>query len=274
MGTEISHMFDNDSCINSLKEEYTYDENGNLLTSIRYYLNGTDWMANYKEEYDYNNASVLVSYTASRVSFFDNSWMVADHIKYEYDEDNLLITEQPYSLDMETEDWIIDEYGNVISYVYDSNGNLISGTKTVCYSETECYGERYMLTTMNSNKDVILGGHNMLYDLNLIGINDLSNLSIESLSIENIAGSTWSVSTDRAIYYSSSSTTSTPEIELSKEVIYVKNRTIYLEESQSVSVFTVTGIVIFNGTASSIEIDQPGVYVVRTSRGVHKLVIS
>ena len=175
---------------------------------------------------------------------------------------------------MATESWEIDIYGNVVYYSYDPSGRLYKGEKTVCYSDSECYGERFHLGFTNAYVENIVGAHNMLYELNLFGSNDFSELPLMSLSTETIGGSTWELSLNRNIYYSNYVASSVIETELNKEVIYVNNRTIYLEELQTVSVFSVTGGVVFSGTASSIEIAQPGVYVVRTARGVHKLVIS
>ena len=83
----------------------------------------------------------------------------------------------------------------------------------------------------------------------------------------------WEISTERTIYYSEYVETSTPEVGVNNELLYVKDRTIVLSNAQNVAIFSTTGQMVFNGYAAEIEIAQNGVYMVRTANGTHKVVI-
>ena len=270
--SELLQMEDSGNWLNSMLKEYTYDVNGHLETSTRNYSSGDSWMPNFRETYEYTEQGVLLSYTSARASFFDHSWMNGEHIRYEYSEQGDLLVERPYSGDYATESWALELYGTATVYDYVA-GVLSRAEKASCYDDGSCYGEAYNVQVSDIAMETIVGAHNMLYNMTLFGVKDLSGLVIANLSTETIGGEVWEESFNRTIYYSDYLPLSTLVTEQEKELVYVNNRTIFLEEEQMVSVYSITGGVIFTGVASRIEIGSAGVYVLRTTRGTHKVVI-
>ena len=150
--THFSWNETNNEWEESGKEEYTYDDNNNLIMWIPYSRDG-DWKKDYKSEYTYdsNNNQTMCIYSRldketknwigkeKRESMYDNKGNKTTYTRYDWDETTNNLSEYSksemtyndknnltmlisYDWDNKINDWVIDEK---IEYTYDNNGKKI-----------------------------------------------------------------------------------------------------------------------------------------------------
>ena len=105
-------IFGDTEWFNSSRMVYNYNTNDQLDTVYRQTVNGAEWGDNQRMLYNYYENGLLENYELQRYNFFLGGFSNGTRSVYIYNEDGLLIEEQPYAWDWEQETYIIDEYGN------------------------------------------------------------------------------------------------------------------------------------------------------------------
>lgn len=112
--------------LNSEKDEYAYDERGNLILQAGYVWNSNTnlWKGAYKSEYIYDENRNCISEAGYYWNSNTEQW--EEYYKYKneyaYDESGNLISVARYDWDSDTEQWELDRENE---YTYDERGNLI-----------------------------------------------------------------------------------------------------------------------------------------------------
>jgi hypothetical protein len=91
-----------------LKNEYTYDEHGNLLTRtyIQWESDSSQWVPEYLITYTYNEQDLTLSYTGHQYNMETGTWIKDDKAEYIYDANGDPVTEFFY-LGNEQNEWRI-----------------------------------------------------------------------------------------------------------------------------------------------------------------------
>ncbi len=120
------------------KNEYTYDDNGNQLSSVSYYYINNEWVLHSKYEYTYDengNELIAVIYDTLKSTKFE----------YTYDEKGYLLTEVEYTYS--DNEWI---FKTKEEFYYNSNGKKISEEK-YNYIDNSWVGDSKFEYAYNSN---------------------------------------------------------------------------------------------------------------------------
>ena len=110
--------------LTSYKNEYAYDERGNLILEAWYHWDSDTerWEGDYKSEYIYDENRNCISEAGYDWDSDTEQWEGDCKYEYTYDERGSLILKAYYRWDSDTEQW--EEY-NKYEYTYDERGNLI-----------------------------------------------------------------------------------------------------------------------------------------------------
>jgi len=121
--------------LNSSKEEYAYNDRGNLILEAYYHWNSEteQWEGDDKYEYTYDERGNLILVAAYQWNSETEQWEGYYKSEYTYDERGNLILEAYYHWNSETEQW---EGDDKYEYTYDENGNLILETDYEWNSDT------------------------------------------------------------------------------------------------------------------------------------------
>ena len=109
--------------LNSSKEEYAYNDRGNLILEAYYHWNSEteQWEGDDKYEYTYDENGNLILETDYEWNSDTVQWKVSDKYEYTYDERDNRILKAAYQWNSETEQW---EGLFKYEYAYDEKGNL------------------------------------------------------------------------------------------------------------------------------------------------------
>ncbi|HRU63449.1 MAG TPA: DUF3836 domain-containing protein, partial [Paludibacteraceae bacterium] len=124
------------------KSEYIYDENRNCISEAGYDWDSDteQWEGDCKYEYTYDERGSLILKAYYRWDSDTEQWEVYYKYEYTYDERGSLILKAYYRWDSDTEQW--EEY-NKYEYTYDERGNLILEAQYYWDSDTEQWGGDY-----------------------------------------------------------------------------------------------------------------------------------
>ncbi|MBE6341151.1 MAG: hypothetical protein E7069_10530 [Bacteroidales bacterium] len=130
--TKISYYNEWDSAVNdwvlsyTVKNEYTYDENGNMKQNLGFTWSAetNTWINDSKEEVTYEDkGKVSCTYVLDSET---NTWVNYEKTEYIYTEKGDVSYKYKYSWNSETESWKLLEWNSYkCDYIYDDNGNKV-----------------------------------------------------------------------------------------------------------------------------------------------------
>jgi len=99
------------------KEVYTYNSNGNVLTTLGYNWDGIQYGLNNKNEYSYNSNNDLKQYFKYMWDNANSQWLVYEKCDYNIDSYNNITKMFTYTWDKATTSWIDNSQAE---YIYDN----------------------------------------------------------------------------------------------------------------------------------------------------------
>ena len=137
--TSTYSKYENNALVYINKDEYTYDANGNELTNTYSKYENNAWVYIYKSEYTYDANGKKT--TEAFLIYTNNAWVYLWKYEYTYDANGNQLT---YTRSSYENNGLV--YTFKYEYTYDANGNQLTYTRSVYENNAWVYTYKYEYT--------------------------------------------------------------------------------------------------------------------------------